>query len=89
MEYVHVPDLAPTDKLLRAYKKKQISWEEYEKQFFDLMDERSIDQTLEPSLIEEGCLLCSEHKPHHCHRRLVVEFLNDRWDELLEVKHLV
>jgi len=25
--------------------------------------------------IEGGCLLCSEDKPHHCHRRLVAEYL--------------
>ncbi|WP_421659508.1 DUF488 family protein [Leptothermofonsia sp. ETS-13] len=24
-------------------------------------------------------MLCSEAKPHHCHRRLVAEYLNDRW----------
>jgi len=25
----------------------------------------------------EGCLLCSEDKPHHCHRRLVAEYLKE------------
>ncbi len=88
MEYVHIPSLAPTDELLKAYKKKHIPWEEYERKFLDLMDMRSIDEKIEPSLFQNGCLLCSEHKPHHCHRRLVVEYLNDRWGSSLKVKHL-
>ena len=35
----------------------------------------------------QGCLLCSEHRPHHCHRQLVAEYLNAKWGGI-EVKHL-
>ena len=89
IDYVHTPMLAPTDDILKAYKKKETSWDEYERRFLDLMDVRSVDQEIDRLTMEQACLLCSEHKPHHCHRRLVVEFLNDRWDSNLEVKHLI
>jgi uncharacterized protein (DUF488 family) len=35
-----------------------------------------------------GCLLCSEKKPHHCHRRLVSEYLQRHWGDVA-TKHLV
>ena len=89
IDYLHLPNLAPTDDILKAYKRKEMPWDEYERRFLDLMELRSIDQKFDRSVFEKGCLLCSEHHPHHCHRRLVVEFLNDRWDSALRVEHLV
>ena len=38
-------------------------------------------------LIDGACLLCSEEKPHKCHRRLVAEYLRERW-EGVEIVHL-
>ncbi|WP_409247922.1 DUF488 family protein [Enterobacter hormaechei] len=35
----------------------------------------------------DACLLCSEHKPHHCHRRLVAEYLADKWPDVT-IMHL-
>lgn len=86
--YVHEPLLAPTKEMLDDYKKKRGSWEEYEKRFLDLMSHRHIEQRLSPHLFEAACLLCSEAKPHHCHRRLICEYLNNKWDGSLTVKHL-
>lgn len=88
-EYIHVKDLAPTKDILDAYKKKAITWEAYEDKFLNLMSQRNIERTIEQSLLENGCLLCSEHKPHHCHRRLVVEYLNQNWNADINVVHLV
>ena len=87
-EYLHLPDLAPTKDILDAYKKKGMSWEQYEDQFLNLMARRNIERTIDRSILDQGCLLCSEHEPHHCHRRLVVEYLNDSWGSILQVKHL-
>ncbi len=87
-DYEHIPDLAPTKKILDAYKKEGMPWQQYEDKFMDLMVQRNIERTVPVSLIDNGCLLCSEHKPHHCHRRLVVEYLNECWDTDLEIKHL-
>ena len=86
--YVHEPLLAPTDAMFKAYKKDKGEWATYETCFLDLMAERGIEHRLEPELLDGACLLCSEAKPHHCHRRLVCEYLNDKWDGALTVRHL-
>ena len=88
IEYTHQPLLAPTDDILQAYKKKKVDWELYEDRFFSLMAERQIENRLKPDMFANACLLCSEAKPHHCHRRLVCEYLNRKWDGLLTVCHL-
>lgn len=88
INYEHAPDLAPTKDILNAYKKKEISWDIYEDKFLNLMARRNIEKSIVPELINNGCLLCSEHKPHFCHRRLVVEYLNKYSDLNLTVKHL-
>lgn len=88
VNYVHVPDLAPTKEILDPYKKGNVSWEIYESNFLNLMAKRNIER-IDKNLISDGCLLCSEHKPHHCHRRLVIEYLNKQWDTDFEVKHLI
>ena len=75
-DYVHVEDLAPTKELLDSYKKKKISWEAYADKFQDLIAQRHIERSIDKSLLDKGCLLCSEHEHHYCHRRLVVEYLN-------------
>ncbi|WP_276531684.1 DUF488 family protein [Brevibacillus invocatus] len=33
------------------------------------------------------CFLCSEEKPHHCHRKLVVEYMRE-FDPRIEIVHL-
>jgi len=47
-----------------------------------LMEKRRIDQTVARDIIDGGCLLCSEHKPHYCHRRLVLDYLQKKWGQL-------
>ncbi len=87
--YIHMPDWAPTKDILDDYKKNKITWESYEDKFLNLMSKRSIEKDIDKTILEQGCLLCSEHKPHHCHRRLVVEYLNETSDLDLKVKHLI
>lgn len=87
-EYVHQPLLAPTDEILREFKKEKGDWSIYQNKFLNLMAERQIERRLSPSDFDGACLLCSEHVPHHCHRRLVCEYLNECWDGALKVKHL-
>ena len=87
MEYLHVPELAPTKGILDDYKKRRGDWETYEVRFRELMRERRIEEKVTKEIISDGCLLCSEHEPHHCHRRLVAEYLNEHWGDI-EVAHL-
>ncbi|WP_223192151.1 DUF488 family protein [Pseudoalteromonas piscicida] len=87
-DYVHLPEMAPTKDILNAYKKGDMTWEIYEDKFINLMSQRNIEKSVKPALLDHGCLLCSEHEPHLCHRRLVVEYLNEHSDLDLKVKHL-
>jgi len=87
IDYVHVPDLAPTKEMLDAYKKNKGDWSVYERQFLELMQHRHIENTVAQDLIDQGCLLCSEDKPHHCHRRLVAEYLERHWPAV-SIDHL-
>jgi len=88
MSYRHEPLLAPSDDILKAFKKQKGDWRVYERQFLDLMGERRIEDRLRPELFDGACLLCSEATPHHCHRRLVCEYLNGKWNGRLKVRHL-
>ena len=88
IDYIHEPLLAPTADILDAYKKHNGDWNIYEPAFLDLMRKREIEKRLDPVTIQGGCLLCSEDKPHHCHRRLVAEYLKVHWGDF-EVRHLV
>ena len=82
IEYEHVLDLAPTDEMLDAYKKNGGKWEVYERAFLELMASRHIETKLPQSLLDGSCLLCSEHLPKHCHRRLAIEYLQKQWGDL-------
>jgi uncharacterized protein (DUF488 family) len=88
IRYVHQPLLAPTDTMLKTYKKEKGDWDVYQGRFLALMAEREIENKLNPDIFENACLLCSEALPHHCHRRLVCEYLNDKWNGALRVQHL-
>ena len=87
MDYVHLPELAPTQEMLDEYKKLKGDWKIYEARFLDLMDKRRIENRIPKEVVAEGCLLCSEEKPHHCHRRLVAEYLRGHWGDL-DISHL-
>ncbi len=87
MDYVHLPVLAPTQEMLDAYKKRKGDWATYEGEFLKLMKGRRIEEAVQRDLIADSCLLCSEEKPHHCHRRLVAEYLKEHWGDL-EIVHL-
>lgn len=91
-EYVREPLLAPTPEIRQAYKLTR-DWQQYERSFLELMQERKILDLIEPAAFEgRVALLCSEAGPEKCHRRLVAELLAENWNKLghgVEVKHLV
>ena len=62
-------------------------WATYERRFLELMAERRIEASVRQELLDGACLLCSEDKPQHCHRRLVAEYLSDRWGNV-EIVHV-
>ena len=87
MDYVHLPVLAPTRQMLDDFKKKGGDWSTYESRFLDLMRVRRVEQTVARETVADGCLLCSEDTPEHCHRRLVAEYLERHWGGI-DITHL-
>ncbi|HEV3200041.1 MAG TPA: DUF488 domain-containing protein [Bryobacteraceae bacterium] len=88
VDYLHEPLLAPTQAMLDAYRSKAASWQEYETRFLALMAERQIERNLDPALFEKPTvLLCSELTADRCHRRLVIEYLREKWGDVT-ISHL-
>jgi uncharacterized protein (DUF488 family) len=87
IEYLHEPDFAPTKDILDGYKKKEISWSIYEKKYLDLLSQRQVSTKIDLDGLNMVCLLCSEPRPDHCHRRLLAEYIRDAKSNII-IKHL-
>lgn len=87
-DYVHEVTLAPTKDILDSYKKKIISWGQYEKQYKILMEKRGTYKRISDKYkdYQSICLLCSEPEPSHCHRRLLAEMIAAEFD--ISITHL-
>ncbi len=87
-DYEHEPLLAPTEEMLALYKKGKGDWAEYERKFLALMAERRVEEYVErESFDTPTVLLCSEPTAERCHRRLVAEYLKEKWGDV-EIVHL-
>ncbi len=85
-EYVHESLLAPTQDLLDDYKKRKGSWQDYERRFLQLMEQRRVEEKIDRKLFDgPTALLCSETTAEHCHRRLVLEYLGKKWGNVKPV----
>jgi uncharacterized protein (DUF488 family) len=87
IDYVHVPLLAPDQTLLDAYRKQGIGAEAFERDFMKLMKQRKVETAPEAKLKDNDCLLCSEQKAEHCHRRFVADYLAPHYPKLA-ITHL-
>ena len=89
IEYVVDNQLAPTQDLLMTYKNKNIDWEKYVEEFNKLMKKRDIIRYIKTMYedLDKYCLLCSEQKPDHCHRRLLAELIRDNFEDY-QIVHL-
>lgn len=88
IDYIHKIDFAPTRELLEKYRKNTITWNEYEIEYLNLLDIRKIGHHININEFHQNCLLCSEHTPEKCHRRLLAEYLKYRFNDI-EIHHLV
>ena len=86
-EYQHEPLLAPTQNLLDSYKKQKGNWPDYERDFLALLAGRKVEELDKGLFAVPTALLCSEPTPEHCHRRLALEYLQEKWGDL-EIIHL-
>jgi len=80
IDYSHELSLAPTQEILD-------SWEDYSKKYLEILRQRHIESTLKPDSLQNSCFLCSEDKPHFCHRRLAAEYLQSHFNNI-EIIHL-
>ena len=88
IDYVYLPMLAPTAEIMKGFQTGK-QWETYAAEFEALLDQRDIPDALDRTLFDPGpaCLLCSEDKAEHCHRKLVAERIAQGWGDV-EIRHL-
>lgn len=73
IDYIHMPEFAPTENIIDDYKTKKTSRIEFEKEYTSILDARQIQ--LSPELFDGACLLSSDPSVDQCHRRLLAEYL--------------
>ena len=88
-DYCQNESMAPTPELLKRYRQDK-SWAQYEADFNRLLYDRQLIVQLDRGWWAKNatCLLCSEHEPDHCHRRLIAEYMMAHWPEV-EIHHLM
>ena len=91
-QYCWKPLLAPPPALLKRYRDGWFGWDGYARRYVDGLHDVDVAMAIDPADLAGACLMCSEHDPHQCHRRLAAEYLRDAWRELwdveLEIIHL-
>jgi uncharacterized protein (DUF488 family) len=89
IDYVHMPDLAPTNDLLDAWRNADITWRQYVARFTPTLRRHKLETLFKTDSMDGICLLCTEPTTEHCHRRLVAEYLRKKSQESVEIVHLV
>lgn len=87
INYEHAVDFAPTKELLKRYRGKEMTWEEYEIEYLNLIDMRHLSKKVNVEELHQNCLLCSEHSPIKCHRRLLAEYFQKIRSDII-INHL-
>ncbi|MBI5948837.1 MAG: DUF488 domain-containing protein [Chloroflexi bacterium] len=88
VEYLELPELAPEEDMLKAYRAGTLTWDAYAERYLQLLTDRNVAVALGREALEPGIiLLCSEHEPERCHRRLAAEYLRDAWGDI-SIRHL-
>lgn len=88
-QYRYMPEMSPSSDLLEQYRDDK-SWASYEIGFKQLLVQRDLINQLDHGwwATHRACLLCSEHQPDHCHRRLVAEYIASYWQDV-QIQHLI
>jgi uncharacterized protein (DUF488 family) len=87
MSYIHRLDFAPTEELLKDYRGKDLTWDEYASRYMTLLEDRDIKSAITLAELNRACLVCSEHLPQRCHRSLLANYFCRIYPEL-HVTHL-
>ena len=89
ISYLHMQELG-TPKPLRAMLSMNKNYTTFFEKYKDFLSEfqDSIDDIVELGSIENVCLVCFEHDPHYCHRRVVADLVFERTNRRIRVVHL-
>ncbi|MCX7982623.1 MAG: DUF488 domain-containing protein [Syntrophales bacterium] len=87
IDYLHRPDLAPTEELFEQMKGGKLKWADFSTLFRSLLAARKVEAIYTPTQMDGACLLCSEASPNKCHRKIVAEYLQDKWGKV-DICHL-
>ncbi len=75
--HIWMKQLAPSEKSVGAYYRKELSWDEFEIKYFEKIRKPEIADVVrelaKESLELPVTLLCIEENPQYCHRRLLAE----------------
>jgi len=86
----HLQKLAPEQKLIGAYYKRGLSWNEFEKKYLEQLQTKEtsdkVKKLAKRSLEEDITILCIEDSPEKCHRRILAEECK-RYEPSLMIKH--
>jgi len=95
--YEHIPEFAPSEKLLKDYlerlgnkKYDSEAWNDYVHKFnHEVLSKPIVTRfkNASDSFNNILCLLCSEEKADHCHRRLLAEYFQKKLPDI-EIIHL-
>jgi len=91
IDYVYEFIFAPTKEILDSYKKGLIDWNDYEKRYVKLMEDRKVKDYIiikGENYWKSSCLLCSEEKADNCHRRLAINEILKVFPNLVPV-HII
>lgn len=89
VEYAELRDLCPDAKLLKTYRDGNMDWDAYAERYLEGLAKRNVERNIPLHLLDNSCLLCSEHEATFCHRRLAVEYLSDFAAHKPIITHLI
>lgn len=82
--------LAPSDKLVGDYYKRQLSWSDFKKRYIEHLRTPEIADKVKRlaklALKLDFTIMCIEDSPDYCHRRLLAEEMQ-RYEPTLKVEH--
>ena len=87
INYDYRPEFAPTKEVLDAYKKKEITWLDYEIKYNAILQQRQVCKQITLDKLAMACLLCSEPTAEKCHRRLLAEYFKNSCGGI-DIKHI-
>lgn len=75
---IYSPSFCPTESMLKNYRSKKLTWQQYETEYLHLIQERKVERDVSSDWGQRPVLLCSEPTPENCHRRLAAEYLSEQ-----------